>query len=124
MNLFHRLCLWHEGANDIPELMALEPAEAMKVIAAARQAEINATFWDTTSARNIVMSFGVVLLVIVMIAAGVLTGHRDIVDLAGFVAGVFGLGYVVFGRGREIRKLRPRVYEALKARAAEKSTPL
>jgi hypothetical protein len=111
----NRFYLWYSGFSDIPELMALEPAEAMKIVNAAQQVEYDATFWDQMSTRNVIRSFYVILALILLITAITATG---LAPIARVLLGISALFIRPYAHRRNMNRLRPRIYEALKARQA------
>lgn len=115
----NRFYLWYSGFSDIPELMALDPAEAMKIVTAAEQAERDATFWDQTSTRNMVRFFYGVLIAAVLIAAVVMTGLGPIVRALMAIAVLFVRPYM---HRKNMSRLRPRIYEALRTAPATPRT--
>ena len=92
--------------------MALGPAEAMKIVTAAEQAERDETFWDRMSTRNAIGFFYGVLIVGVLIAAVVMTGLAPIVRALMVVAVLFTRPYL---HRKHMNRLRPRIHEALRA---------
>ena len=111
----NRFYLWYSGYNDIPELMALDPAEAMKVVNAAEQTDRDATFWDQMSTRSVLRALYVMIAMGLLITAVVWVGLGPLFRALLAIAALFLKPY--FHR-KHMDRLRPRIDQALKARQA------
>lgn len=109
-NFFYRQTLWDYGANDIPEVMALDPEEAVWVVLKARE-----LYWARPSAgrEDGLQALYALSAVAVIAGGGALLGYATLGVSLAFAA---ILATWPFARKREKRKFRPYVFAALKVR--------
>jgi hypothetical protein len=110
MNSFY---LWYSGLDDIDELKALDPAEAIKIVNAAEPADKDATFWDQTSPRALLRALYVIVALGLFVTAVVAVGLGALFRALLIIAALFLKPYA---HRKHMDRLRPRIYEALKAR--------
>jgi hypothetical protein len=116
---FYRFILWDDGVSDIPELMALEPKDAMQVVIDAKQAQMAADFGKPMRWKDLSEIAYVLAVFVLMIAASVSLGYPILVVLAGGSL----LGFLIArGRREYAIGLRPYIHTALKARQTRPRT--
>ena len=114
MRSFYRFILWDDGVSDIPELMALEPKDAMQVVIDAKQAQMAADFGKPMRRKGLLEIAYVLAIFVLTIAAAVLLGHAAVLVI---LVGGSLLGFLIAHGRREYEiSLRPYIHAALKAR--------
>ncbi len=119
MKTFYRFILWDDGVSDIPELMALEPKDAMQVVIDAKQAKLATDFGKPMRWKSMAEIGYVLAAFVLTIAAAVSLGHRVLAVLVGGSL----LGFLIArGRREYAISLRPYIHAALKARQTSPRT--
>ena len=113
MKAFYRFVLWDDGVSGIPELMALEPKDAMQVIIDATQAQMAADFGKPMQLKSLLEIGYVLVIFVVTIAAAVSLGHPVLAVLVG--GSLLGLS-IARGRREYAGDLLPYIHTVLKAR--------
>jgi len=109
-NFFYGQTLWDYGVNDIPEVMALDPEEAVWVVVKARELYWARPLGWRDDGLEVVCALFAVL---VIVGAGALLGDATVGVSLAFAAIFTAWPFV---RKREKSKFRPYVFAALKAR--------
>ena len=114
MKSFYLFILWDDGVSDIPELMALEPKEAMQVVIDAKQAQMAADVGRPMRWKGLLEIAYVLAIFVSTIAAAVLLGYAAVLVI---LVGGSLLGFLIaHGRREYAISLRPYIRAALKAR--------